>query len=58
MPAEYRGRAFDEAVLRLADAGRVRVYQDGDPTALTAEERAANVADGYGHVFTNIARRG
>jgi hypothetical protein len=57
MPAEYRGRAFDETVLRLADQEQVRVYQDSDPAALTDRERAEYVADGYGNVFKTIARR-
>ena len=58
LPVEYRGTAFDEAVLRLAEAGRVRVYQDADPLQFTPGQRAEFVADGYGHVFTAVGKQG
>ncbi len=58
MPVEYQGRVFGEAVLRLAGEERVRVYQDSDPAALSAQERADYVDDGHGHVFKTIARKG
>lgn len=35
MPAEYRGPEFDATVLALAEAGRVRVYQDADPLSFS-----------------------
>jgi hypothetical protein len=56
MPAEYRGRAFDEAVLRLADTGRVILSQDADPARFSAEERAEYVQDGK-LLFTTIGKR-
>jgi hypothetical protein len=56
MPPEYRGRTFDEAVLRLADQQRVIISQDADPFRFSAEERAEQVQDG-GLVFTTIMRR-
>lgn len=58
MPAEYRGSEFDSAVLRLADEERVTVYQDADPVALSAQERAECVADENGNVFKTIAKKG
>ena len=57
MPPEYRGPAFDAAVLRLAAARRVRITKDADPADLTPAERAGFVADDHGHVFRTIARR-
>ena len=58
MPAESRGPAFDVAVLRLADAGRVQVFQDSDPFQFPEEERAGFVTDARGHTYTNIGKRG
>lgn len=58
MPTEFRGPAFNAAVLALAGAGRVRIYQDADPLRFSPEERARLVADTHGHVFSTIARRG
>lgn len=58
LPPEFRGREFDAAVIRLADAGRVRVYQDSDPLQFTEQLRAEFVTDGAGHLYTSIARRG
>jgi hypothetical protein len=55
MPHEYRGRAFDEAVLRLADQRQVVVSQDADPSAFSQAERAEYVTDG-GNVFTTISK--
>jgi hypothetical protein len=56
MPAEYRGGAFDEAVLRLADAGRVILSQDADPARFTPGEKAEYVQDGA-LLFTTILKR-
>lgn len=55
MPAEYRGRAFDEAVLRLADEQRVIISQDDNPERFTEAERDRFVSDGR-FVFTTIAQ--
>ena len=54
MPHEYQGRAFDEAVLRLADERQVSVSQDADPARFGEAERAGYVQDG-GAVFTTIS---
>lgn len=56
MPPAHRGKTFDAAVFELADAGSVRIYQDGEPAALSAEERRQLVADDNGHVFRTIKR--
>ena len=55
MPQEFRGGAFDEAVLRLADDRRIILYQDIDPSRLSDAERAEYVQDGGG-VFTTISQ--
>jgi hypothetical protein len=46
MPEEFRGQAFDEAVLRLAEARRVVVSSDTDPARFSEAERGAFVRDG------------
>jgi hypothetical protein len=56
MPGEFRGPAFDEAVLRLADQRKVVVSQDADPASFSDAERAELVCDG-GAVYTTIAAR-
>lgn len=55
MPAEYRGPAFDEALLRLADQRRIILYRDADPLRFTEAERAELLQDG-GAVFTTISK--
>lgn len=55
MPSEYQGRAFDEAVLRLADEQRVIINQDDNPDRFTEADRARYVCDGR-FVFTTIAQ--
>ena len=56
MPAEYRGPAFDEAILRLADEQQVILSQDADPSRFSDAEKAEYVRDGEA-LFTTIARR-
>lgn len=58
IPAGSRGEAFNEAVFRLTDAKQVAIYQDSNPAALSADERAEYLPDQYGHVFKTIALRG
>lgn len=58
MPEASRGRVFDEVVLRLANAGRVRLYADDDPLRLSPEERSQCIEGGNGRVFKTMARRG
>ena len=58
MPETARGEAFDRAVFRLFAAQRVWIYQDSNPAALTAAERAEFLPDEFGHVFRTIALRG
>lgn len=55
MPAEYRGSAFDEAVLRLTDEQRVILSQDALPGRFSEAEKAEYVRDGDA-VFTTIAK--
>lgn len=56
LPLEFRGRAFDEAVLRLAEQERVIVSRDADPARFSAMERSDYVQDG-GSIFTTIFKR-
>lgn len=56
MPREFRGPAFDDAVLRLADQRRVVVSQDADPLSFSDAERAELVRDGEA-LYTTIASR-
>jgi hypothetical protein len=55
MPAEYRGSAFDEAVLRLADEQQVILSQDALPERFSEAEKVEYVRDGDA-VFTTIAK--
>ena len=55
MPEGHRGVEFDQAIIALAEQGKVRIYQDADPVALTPAERAQFVTDG-GSVFRTIKR--
>lgn len=55
MPAEYRGTAFDEAVLRLADEQQVILSQDALPDRFSEDEKAEFVRDGNA-LFTTIAK--
>ena len=55
MPAEYQGKVFDEAVLRLADEQKVFISQDVNPARFSVEEKADYVQDGD-IVFTTIAK--
>jgi hypothetical protein len=55
MPREFQGRAFDEAVLRLADDRQVVVSQDADPSRYSDAERADYVQDG-GALFTTVSK--
>jgi len=55
MPAEYRGSAFDDAVLRLADEQQVILSQDAVPDHFSETERAEYVRDGAA-LFTTIAK--
>lgn len=57
MPAEYRGPAFDAAVLRLAAARKVQVYTDSEPLHFPEEVRAGFVTDDRGNVYTNVGPR-
>jgi hypothetical protein len=54
MPAEYRGRAFDEAVLKLADEQQVVLHQDVEPSRFSEAEQAQFVRDGHA-LFTTIS---
>lgn len=55
MPTEYRGAAFDEAVLRLADEQQVILSQDAVPAHFSDTEKAEYVRDGDA-LFTAIAK--
>ncbi len=55
MPAEYRGTAFDEAVLRLAAARQVLLHREADPAHLSDADRAGCLRDGDA-VYTTIAK--
>jgi len=55
MPAEYRGTAFDESVLRLADAQQVILSQDALPDRFSDAEKAQFVRDGEA-LFTTISQ--
>lgn len=55
MPAEYRGPAFDETVLRLADEQQVILSQDAVPAHFSDAEKAEYVRDGDA-LFTTIAK--
>ena len=55
MPAEYRGSAFDETVLRLADEQQAILSQDAIPARFSAAEKAEYVRDGEA-LFTTIAK--
>lgn len=58
MPAEYRRHeAFDPAVIRLAEEGRVVLHRHDQPSFLTDTERDELVRDGAGTYFTSIAHR-
>jgi hypothetical protein len=49
--------AFDAAVLRLAEQGRVSLHRDDHPGALAEEQREEGVTDGRGNYYIGIARR-
>jgi hypothetical protein len=55
MPEDLQGRAFDDAVLRLADERLVMITQDCDISQLPQEERDGGVRDGK-TLFTTISR--
>lgn len=55
MPAEYRGTAFDESILRLADAQQVILSQDALPARFSDAEKAQFVRDGEA-LFTTISQ--
>lgn len=55
MPTEYRGSAFDETVLRLADEQQVILSQDAVPAQFSEAEKAELVRDGEA-LFTTIAK--
>ena len=55
MPAEYRGSAFDETVLRLADEQQVILSQDAVSAHFSDAEKAEFVRDGEA-LFTTIAK--
>jgi hypothetical protein len=56
MPPGLQGKAFDEAVLRLADEQRVLLSQDSEPTSFSEAERVGYVRDGL-IWFTTIMQR-
>jgi hypothetical protein len=56
MPAEYRGPAFDEAILRLAGECRIIVYRDAEAARFSEDERSRYVQDGTA-VYTTISKR-
>lgn len=58
MPEAAQGAAFDAAIFRLVHAKRVMIYQDSDPAALSASQKAEYLPDEHGHVFKTIALRG
>jgi DNA-binding HxlR family transcriptional regulator len=49
--------AFDRAVLRLADQGRVALHRHDYPWSLSDEEKAEMVPDGRGGYYVGIAQR-
>lgn len=49
--------AFDQAVLRLADQGKVALHRHDFPTGLSAEDRSELVANGTGDFYIGIALR-
>lgn len=49
--------AFDEAILRLAEAGRVALHHHDYPGSLSQEERDALVLDERGNYYIGIALR-
>ena len=49
--------AFDRAVLRLADEGKVALHRHDFPTGLSIEERSELVSDGTGDLYVGIALR-
>lgn len=55
MPSEYRGSAFDETVLRLADEQQVILSQDAVSAQFSDAEKAELVRDGEA-LFTTIAK--
>lgn len=55
MPTEYRGTAFDAAVLRLADEQQVILSQDALAERFSDAEKAEYVRDGEA-LFTTIAK--
>lgn len=55
MPAEYRGTAFDECILRLADEQQVILSQDALPARFSEAEKAEFVRDGEA-LFTTISK--
>jgi hypothetical protein len=56
MPAEFRGPAFDAAVIRLAEQGKVQLFQDADPLEYREDQRVEFVSDSAGHFFTGIGK--
>lgn len=54
MPQEYQGAAFDQAVLRLAEQGRVVLHVDANAEHFSNAERAELVRDGESY-FTMIS---
>jgi len=49
--------AFDQAVLRLADQGKVALHRHDYPAGLSSEDRAELVTDATGDFFVGIALR-
>jgi hypothetical protein len=48
---------FDQAVLKLADEGRVVLHRHVFPTSLSSEERESLVSDEHDNYFTGVAFR-
>jgi hypothetical protein len=55
--AQVPGAAFDAAVLRLADGGRVALHRHDFPAGLSQEDRVGMVPDGRGGYYIGIALR-
>ena len=49
--------AFDQAVLRLADQGKVALHRHDFPAGLSTEDRAELVTDATGDFYVGIALR-
>lgn len=55
MPPGHQGQAFNDSVRRLAEARRVVLFVDADPSRFTDAEKAALIPDGPVY-FTTIAK--